>query len=347
MVVRWRESGNVKGKETTVFVDEARIGVRGGKGGRGCVSFRREKYVPRGGPDGGDGGDGGSVIFRATAQRHTLLDVAQRATYVAENGRPGEGNNRHGRNGRDVVVEVPVGTLVHNEDADNILCDLCADGQEHVVAPGGRGGRGNKAFATSTNRAPVEFEEGGEGIERRVYLELKLIADAGLIGLPNAGKSTLLSRLSKAHPKVAAYPFTTLEPQLGVMETSDYRQIVLADLPGLVEGAHEGAGLGDEFLRHIERTRVLVHLVDVGPAAMSPPVAAYETIRRELSEYSEKLARKAEIVVATKIDTGGRRQGIAALEERVARPVLAISAVTGEGLGKLVQAIIEELDECS
>jgi len=248
--------------------------VCGGKGGRGCVSFRREKYVPRGGPDGGDGGDGGSVVFRATVQRHTLMDIAQRTTYAAENGRPGEGRNRHGRNGADIVLELPLGTQVYDESTGELLCDLCREGQEFVAARGGKGGRGNRAFATATHRAPTEFEEGEPGAERRIRLELRLLADVGLIGLPNAGKSTLLSRLSDAHPKVASYPFTTRQPHLGVLETSDYRHIVLADLPGLIEGAHRGVGLGDRFLRHVSRTRVLVHLVDISPAALQPPPRA-------------------------------------------------------------------------
>ena len=329
-----------------MFVDEAHMIVRGGNGGRGCVSFRREKFVPRGGPDGGDGGDGGSVILRGSVHRHTLLDISQRTVYAAEVGRPGEGSNCHGRKGRDIVIELPLGTILRDAATEQILCDIKEHGQEFVAARGGKGGRGNKSFATSTNRAPTEYEKGIEGEERKLYLELKLIADAGFVGLPNAGKSTLLSRLSKAHPKIASYPFTTLEPQLGVFETSDYRHIVLADLPGLIEGAHSGIGLGDEFLRHVERTRLLVHLVDVSDTAMRRPAEAYQTVRRELALHNPALAEKPEIVVATKIDLSGAERGIEELRANVSSPFIAISAVTGKGLGKLVQTIIEGLDSC-
>ena len=330
-----------------MFVDEARITVRSGKGGRGCVSWRREKYVPRGGPDGGDGGHGGAVILRATVRRHTLLDITQQGIYSAEHGQPGTPKQCSGRKGQDLILELPVGTLVKDGGTGELICDLCVDGQEFVVARGGKGGRGNKAFATATNRTPREYEEGGPSEERRLYLELKLIADVGLIGLPNAGKSTLLSRLSKAHPKVAAYPFTTLAPELGVLETSDMRQIVMADLPGLIEGAHAGVGLGDEFLRHVERTKVLLHLVDVAPGAMKPPIEAYDAIRRELKLYSAELARRPEVVVATKIDVGSVEENVKAVRKHVDGPFVAISSASGEGLGKLVQLMIEELDKCS
>ena len=331
-----------------MFVDEARITVRGGDGGRGCVSFRREKYVPKGGPDGGDGGRGGSVILRANAQRHTLMDIVQRTTYAAEDGRPGEGSNCTGRSGRDIVIELPRGTLVYDEATGALLCDLTEDGQQFLAARGGKGGRGNKAFATPTHRTPYEYEEGKPGEERTLRLELKLIADVGLVGLPNAGKSTLLSRISRAHPKIAPYPFTTLQPELGVVATDDFRSIVVADLPGLIEGAHRGAGLGDEFLRHVERTRLLVHLIDIAPLAAAPPVEAYQTVRRELAQYSRALAEKPEIVAATKVDAAdGWPQRAAELAAQVRRPVHPISAVTGQGLDGLLAAIFEELKRCS
>jgi GTP-binding protein len=330
-----------------MFIDEARITVRSGKGGRGSVSWRREKYVPRGGPDGGDGGNGAPVILRATFRRHTLLDIMQQGIYAAEHGQPGMPKQCSGRRGRDLILELPVGTVVKDEDTGEVLCDLSVDGQECVVAHGGKGGRGNKAFATATNRTPHEHEEGGPLEERHLYLELKLVADVGFLGLPNAGKSTLLSRLSKARPKVAAYPFTTLVPELGVLETSDKRHVVMADLPGLIEGAHKGIGLGDEFLRHVERTKVLLHLVDVAPGAMKPPIEAYETIRRELKLYSPQLAKRPEVVVATKIDVGSFEENVEALRKHVDRPFVAISAASGQGLGKLVQFMIEELDKCS
>lgn len=329
------------------FVDEAEVILRAGRGGRGCVSFRREKHVPRGGPDGGDGGDGGAVILRATSQRHTLLDIVHHSIYTARNGCPGEGKNRTGSKGRSLTVELPTGTLVRDKQTGEFVCDLRTHGQEFIAARGGKGGRGNRSFATATNRTPTQHQEGEEGQERHFSLELKLIADVGLLGLPNAGKSTLLSRISKAHPRVAPYPFTTLEPQLGVMETDDYRQLVVADLPGLIEGAHKGAGLGDEFLRHVERTRVLVHLVDVSPTAVSSPTSAYDTVRHELTAYSEELARKPELVAATKVDTGNCAARVKELADHICRRALPISAITGEGLPELTGAVIEALESCS
>ncbi|MGD2175514.1 MAG: GTPase ObgE, partial [Candidatus Brocadiaceae bacterium] len=242
------------------FVDEARIAVKGGDGGDGCVSFRREKYVPRGGPDGGDGGDGGDVILEADPNLFTLLDLVSRARYAAGDGERGKPKNQDGANGEDVVVRVPAGTLVIDRDAELTIADLDEPHRRVVVARGGNGGRGNTHFASATHQTPREYEEGEPGQERNLQLELKLVADVGLIGLPNAGKSTLLSQISAAHPKIAAYPFTTLQPVVGIVETPDYERFVVADLPGLIQGAHEGKGLGDEFLRHVERTRLLVHL---------------------------------------------------------------------------------------
>ncbi len=329
-----------------LFVDHARIFVRGGKGGHGCVSFRREKYVPKGGPDGGDGGHGGSVYLLARAGIDTLLDLASRHHWFAENGRPGEGGNRHGRRGRDMIIEVPAGTLVYDDDTGRLLKDLTEDGQKVCVARGGRGGHGNAYYATSTNQTPREFQTGRPGQERTLRLELKLIADVGFVGLPNAGKSTLLSRLTNARPRIADYPFTTRTPQLGIAELPGFRRIVLADIPGLIEGAHEGVGLGDAFLRHIERTRVIVHLVDLGPPPGSPaPDEAYRTIRRELEKYSPTLARRREIVAGNKLDLTGAEDALDALRGAAGSEVLAISAVTGRGLRELTEAMWTAVQE--
>jgi len=326
-----------------MFVDEARIFVKGGDGGAGCVSFRREKFVPRGGPDGGDGGRGGNVILRADPNLHTLLDLVSRRHFPAGNGRPGEGGNRHGANGADRVVLVPPGTIVRDGDTGRVLRDLTEAGDEVVAAAGGQGGRGNKRFATAVHRAPRIADRGRPGEERWLDLELKLIADVGLIGLPNAGKSTLLSRISDAHPRIADYPFTTTEPQLGIVQAGEMARIVVADLPGLIEGAHDGVGLGDEFLRHIERTRVLVHLVEAVPSDGGDPLAGYETIRGELLQYSTALAERPEIVVASKMDLPGADEGAAALECGTGRDVVRVSAVTGLGLTDLVAAMLKRM----
>src|SRR5271165_287898 len=279
-----------------MFVDRVILYVKGGDGGRGACSFRREKYVPRGGPDGGDGGDAGSVLVRAVAGADSLADIVNRKHWRADNGGNGGSDNSHGKKARDLVIPVPPGTLVIDRDRGHVLRDLKAAGDEVNVARAGRGGRGNKAFATATNRAPREFQPGTPGEERWLILELKVIADAGLVGLPNAGKSTLLSRLSRATPEIADYPFTTKHPNLGLVTVGGERAFVLADLPGLIEGAHTGVGLGHEFLRHVERTRVLVHLVEPLPADGSDPLENYRTIRRELELYREALATKPEIV---------------------------------------------------
>jgi len=329
-----------------VFIDEARIVVRAGRGGNGCSSFRRERFVPHGGPDGGDGGRGGHIYVRTKAGLHTLLDISQRATYTAENGGHGQGKKRHGRNGRDICIDVPPGTIVRDGDRGHVLRDLTRPGDRVRVARGGAGGRGNKAFATSTNQAPTYAEEGQPGEERTLLLELKLIADVGIIGLPNAGKSTLLSRLSRARPKIAGYPFTTTEPCLGIVATGSFRRFVLADLPGLIERAHQGAGLGARFLRHIERTRLLLHLVDAAPLAPSPqPGEAYGIVRQELSQYSGELASKPELVVANKADLPDWEQGAAQLRKASGREVIVISAVAGRGLRDLVAAGVTALEE--
>ncbi len=323
-----------------MFVDEADIYVRGGKGGHGCVGFRRERFVPRGGPDGGDGGDGGSVWLQAHSGLDTLLDVVSRRHWIAQNGRPGRGSNRHGRKGGSITVKVPVGTLIYDRDKDVLLKDLVHSGQKIVVAAGGRGGRGNKSFATPTDQTPRQIEPGEPGQERSLHLELKLIADVGIVGLPNAGKSTLLSRLSRARPKVADYPFTTTEPQLGIVEMSGLRRFVMADLPGLIEGAHQGVGLGDAFLRHIERTRLVLHLVDVMPGdGRATPDQAYHTIRQELDQYSPSLAAKPELIVANKMDLTGSVAALDRLRESLEVPIMPISAVVGEGLGPLLETL--------
>ena len=329
-----------------MFIDRAEIFVRGGKGGHGCVSFRRERFVPRGGPDGGDGGRGGDVYLVADPSVTTLLDLSGRHHCIARNGQPGQGNNKTGRSGADLRVPVAPGTLVYDRQTDRLLKDLHLPGMEVCIASGGRGGRGNQRFASAVCQAPRYAEPGGEPEERWLRLELKLIADVGLVGLPNAGKSTLLSRVSRARPKIADYPFTTLAPQLGIVELPGYRRFVMADIPGLIEGAHHGAGLGDDFLRHIERTRVIVHLIDVHPLPGQPsPAQTYATIRNELRLYSQKLADKPELVVANKIDLSDTLEAVEELRRAIGQPVLAISGVTGAGLGPLTERLWEMIAE--
>jgi len=323
-----------------MFVDHAEIYIKGGDGGNGCMSFRREKYVPKGGPDGGDGGDGGQIYAEAMPGVETLLDFAGHHHWRAKNGQPGMGKKCVGRRGVDTVLELPAGTLIYDRDSGVLLKDLSEIGERICLALGGKGGRGNAHFARSDHQTPREVEDGAEGQERWLRLELKLLADVGLVGLPNAGKSTLLSRLSRAHPKIADYPFTTLKPQLGIVELPGARRLVMADIPGLIEGAHEGAGLGDEFLRHIERTRMIVHLVDVGTdyTDVSPP-EAYRMIRGELSNYSPQLCDKEELVVATKTDLTGGSQRAAELAAELGVEVLPISSVAGKGLGSMTERL--------
>ncbi len=323
-----------------MLIDRAEIYIRAGKGGDGCVSFLREKYTPKGGPDGGHGGDGGGVYAVADSAIETLLDFAGRHHWRAKNGQPGMGKNMTGKAGVDLIIGLPAGTLIYDRDTDILIKDLSTVGEQICVARGGIGGKGNIAFATPTNQVPREFEKGTEGQERWLRLELKLIADVGFVGLPNAGKSTLLSRLSKARPKIASYPFTTLRPQLGIAELSDDRRIVIADIPGLIQGAHDGAGLGDEFLRHIERTRAILHIIDVGSdLATMPPLESYKAIRNELSRYSEKLANTPEIIAANKIDLTGGSEAADELEQALGKKVLRISAVAGKGLPQLMEAL--------
>jgi len=328
----------------TMFVDEIDIEVMAGDGGNGCVAFRREKHVPRGGPAGGDGGDGGSVYVVADPAHNTLQHLTGAHTFRAERGRHGMGKNRHGRNGRDVVISVPPGTIVYDAEHHLTLKDLSAAGQSVCVAEGGKGGYGNTHFKGPTNQTPRRADPGEPGRRRKLHLELKLIADAGLVGKPNAGKSTLLSRLSAARPKVAAYPFTTLSPCLGIVELSRFRRFVLADIPGLIEGAHRGAGLGDAFLRHIERTKLLVHMVDICPPDADPP-EDYRAVRAELEAYSPALAEKTEIVVANKMDLTGSEASLHRLEEAIGREIIPVSAVTGQGLERLGEQIWQALQQ--
>ncbi|HOM60902.1 MAG TPA: GTPase ObgE [Anaerohalosphaeraceae bacterium] len=320
-----------------MFIDRAKIVVKGGDGGHGCVSFRREKFIPKGGPDGGDGGKGGSVYFRVDPSVDTLLDFSGRHIWEAQNGQPGEGKNKHGADGQDLIIPVPPGTLVYDDERNLLLADLDQEGMQVCIARGGRGGKGNKAFATSVRQTPRYAQKGKPGQMRNLRLELKLIADVGLVGMPNAGKSTLISRCSKARPKIADYPFTTLSPVLGIVELSGFRRFVMADIPGLIEGAHKGAGLGHDFLRHIERTRILVHLLDILPTDHSDPIANYHTIRKELELYSPKLLEKPEVIVLNKIDLDPDRTLVKEYTERLPgeKPILAVSAVTGEGIAEL------------
>lgn len=331
-----------------LFIDEAIICVRSGRGGDGCVSFRREKHVPKGGPDGGDGGDGGSVFLHVDPQLSTLVDLTGKHHWTAQNGRPGAGDNCSGKAGEDEIVRVPPGTLVYDRDNGILLKDLVEPNSRLCVARGGSGGRGNARFASPTHQTPREFERGEESQERWLRLELKLIADVGVIGLPNAGKSTLLSRVSRARPKIADYPFTTLVPNLGIVSLSGYRQFVMADVPGLIEGAHEGVGLGDKFLRHIERTRVVLHLIDLfPPEGMPSPAEAYRIIRGELEKYSPVLATKPELIVANKLDMSSEKEPaeLHALREALGEhDVLAISAVSGKGLELVTNRLWEMID---
>ncbi len=326
-----------------MFIDEAKIYVKAGDGGNGCLSFRREKFIPKGGPDGGDGGDGGDVYFEAVKDLDTLLDFAGKHHWIARNGKPGEGANKHGADGEDLIIRVPPGTLIYDTDLDLLLRDMNQTGLKVCVCRGGKGGKGNKAFATSTNQTPRIATPGKKGQERNIRLELKLIADVGLVGMPNAGKSTLISRCSAARPKIADYPFTTLEPVLGIVELSDYRRFVMADIPGLIEGAHDGTGLGYEFLRHIERTTVLAHILDVMPADGSDPAENYHTLRNELAQYSIALAKKPEIIVANKIDLDPDAAKVQQLEKRLGKTVAHISAVTGSGIKELCETLWQQV----
>ncbi len=326
-----------------MFIDEAKIQVKAGDGGNGCVSFRREKFVPKGGPDGGDGGDGGSVYFEAVENLDTLLDFAGRHHWRAQNGRPGSGANKCGADGSDLIIPVPPGTLIYDTDLDLLLKDLDKVNMKVCLCRGGKGGKGNKFFASSTNQTPRYAEPGKKGQERNIRLELKLIADVGIVGMPNAGKSTLISRCSAARPKIADYPFTTTEPVLGIVELSDYRRFVMADIPGLIEGAHKGAGLGFEFLKHIERTTIIVHILDIMPTIGTDPVGNYRAVRSELEQYSKVLAGKNEIIVANKIDLDSDGEAVKKLKRKLKKPIYPISAVTGSGIKELCEVLWEKV----
>ena len=329
-----------------MFIDEVRILVKAGDGGNGCMAFRREKFVPRGGPSGGDGGRGGDVVLVATEHQNTLLQFRFNPEHKAERGRHGEGSNRTGHEGRSIDVLVPVGTVVYDEATGERLYDFTKPGERFRVAKGGKGGKGNARFATSTHQAPTEHEPGRPGDEKRLRMELKLLADVGLVGFPNAGKSTLISRISAARPKIADYPFTTLEPNLGVVKLDDFRSFVVADIPGLIEGAHLGHGLGIQFLRHVERTRLLVHLVDVSDSTGRDPVHDFETVMGELASFSDELARKPMLVVSAKMDAAQDVERAASLRNLAAErglPYLEISSVTGQGIEELRFAMAERV----
>jgi GTP-binding protein len=328
------------------FVDQAQVHVQAGAGGNGAVAFRREKFVPKGGPSGGDGGDGGSVVFKVDGGLSTLLDFRYQREYRARSGEAGANKDMYGRSGEDLVLRVPPGTQIYDEDTSELLADLQGDGTSFVAARGGKGGRGNIHFASATDRAPRKSEPGLPGQERNLRLELKLLADAGLLGFPNVGKSSLIARISAARPKIADYPFTTLVPNLGMVRLSDDRSFVVADVPGLIEGAHEGTGLGDRFLRHLERTRVLIHLLEVSATPGRTPLRDFETLNRELALYDPELAKRPQIVVLNKTDLPEVKRRLAQLR----RPfkargieVLAISAATGAGVGPLLERVWHEI----
>jgi GTPase len=329
-----------------MFIDEVRILVKAGDGGNGCLAFRREKFVPRGGPSGGDGGRGGDVTLIATEHQNTLLQFRYNPEHKAERGRHGEGSNKTGADGHSIEVDVPIGTVVYEDSTGERLYDFTHAGERFTVARGGRGGKGNARFATSTHQAPTEHEPGRPGEEKRLRLELKLLADVGLVGFPNAGKSTLISRISAARPKIADYPFTTLEPNLGVVQLPDYRSFVVADIPGLIEGAHLGHGLGVQFLRHIERTRLLVHLVDVSESTGRHPIHDFETVMEELASFSEDLVKKPMIVVASKMDIAQDPERATALRNHATERGMAffeISSATGRGIDALKYAMAERV----
>lgn len=317
------------------FIDEAKIYVQSGKGGKGCASFRREKFIPRGGPNGGDGGDGGDVILVAKENMTSLLDYRYKQHYKSQSGEPGRGKDQHGKSAPSLFIPVPVGTVVTDLSAGEILGDLSQDEQTLFVAKGGRGGRGNARFATSTNQAPKRADPGGEAQEKTLLLELKLVADVGIIGFPNAGKSTLISRMSAARPKIADYPFTTLVPNLGVVSYDEGKTYVVADIPGLIKGAHEGAGLGTKFLRHIERTRILIHLIDLSPFTERDPIEDYHAMNGELEAYSPNLKEKPQIVALNKIDLTEARERLEEIKayfSKSGQKVFPVSSATGEGV---------------
>ena len=327
------------------FIDEAIITAQSGDGGKGCVSFRREKFIPRGGPDGGDGGKGGDIILSTTSRKRTLYHFKYQKHFKAENGSHGQGKQKTGKNGRNLTIELPPGTLVIDADTGHLIKDLVETGETFVILKGGRGGQGNTKFKTSTHRTPRFAQPGEPGETRTLKLELKLLADVGIIGLPNAGKSTLISAISSARPKIANYPFTTLAPSLGVVQTGWSEPFVVADIPGLIKGAHQGIGLGIKFLRHIERTRILVHLIDASSIDPDDPLDQYHTINQELAMYDEKLAKKPQVVVLNKLDLSGVRKSADIFQSAVRdKEVVFISALTGQGLEQLKSQIVQLLD---
>jgi len=330
------------------FIDEAKIFVKGGDGGRGCVSFRREKYVPRGGPDGGDGGKGGDVVIRASRGHHTLLDLKFNQHHAADRGAHGEGARRTGRSGRDEVILVPVGTVIHDAETGEVLADLTADGETFIAARGGMGGRGNARFATPTRQAPRHAQPGRPGEERWIRLELKLLADVGIIGLPNVGKSTFISRVSSARPRIADYPFTTLVPNLGVVRFQEDRSFVIADIPGLIEGAHAGTGLGTRFLRHIERTRLLLHMIDIAGETPAKAWRNFEVVNKELALYSASLKGIPQILALNKTDipsTREKMQKVIDIFQKKGLKIFPLSAVTGEGVRALLAEMVKKLED--
>jgi GTP-binding protein len=328
-----------------MFIDEVRIYVKGGDGGDGCISFRRERFIPRGGPNGGDGGKGGDVIICANKNIDTLLDITSKVKFIAEDGGKGQNTNKTGKNGKDLVVHVPKGTLIKDLKTGRIIKDLKENDTSIKIARGGRKGRGNAYFKSPTDQTPRIAEEGRNGQERWLRLELKLIADIGIIGLPNAGKSTFLSSISSARPKIADYPFTTLQPQLGIVELEDYKRLVFADIPGLIEGAHSGSGLGNTFLRHIERTRVVVHLIDISSSDL---LKTYNLVRNELALFSSKLSEKAEIVALNKsdiLDMESSRIIAEDLSKKISKPVHVVSAVSGNNVKSLIKSAADLIDK--
>ena len=330
-----------------MFIDEAKITVKAGDGGHGCIAFRREKFVPRGGPSGGDGGNGGSIYLATDTHENTLLKFRFNHSFRAQRGRHGEGSNCHGRNGEDLEIPVPLGTVVYDDETGEILHDFTETGERVLIAKGGRGGHGNAHFATAVNRVPHKAQDGKFGEEKKLRLELKLLADVGLVGYPNAGKSTLISRISAARPKIADYPFTTLEPQLGVVSIDEgEKSFVVADIPGLIEGAHLGHGLGIQFLRHIERTRLLLHLIDVSGLSDRDPVEEFHAINSELAEHNPDLPKKPKIIVATKMDAADPKkvQKLTRWSKKNKLDLLKISSVTGEGLDDLKHAVFAKLN---
>ncbi len=328
------------------FIDEARITVQSGKGGAGCVSLRREKYIPKGGPDGGDGGRGGDVIFKATTKKRTLYHLQFQKLYKAKNGTGGQGNNRAGKGGEDLIIELPPGTLVVDADTGDRIKDLVDTDEVFVIAKGGRGGLGNARFKSSTNRTPRFAQPGEPGQTLELRLELKLLADVGVVGLPNAGKSTLVSAMSSARPKIADYPFTTLTPTLGVVQTNRREPFIIADIPGLIEGAHTGTGLGIQFLRHVERTRVLLHLVDAAAIDSDHPLRDLDTVNRELHQYSPALSEKPQLVVLNKMDVAWAEDAATLFGEAFGKgDLLKISAATGQGLDRLTATLCNLLDQ--